>query len=245
MADFDRLISQLHTTRRNEFLNQEVKIELLYEILQTSVSAANASNRQSYSVIILNENKVKALNLPGNKAMVFCVDFFRLKNAALQMGLNFGVSHLSQFITAVCDVSILAQTALLIANSKGLSSLITNSLYYSDMEKVSQQLFLPNEGVFPLLTLCVGYSKGNQNNKKGRLPLSEIMHMDEYSIKDKLSVSDLIQYYNNNQMPLIDNWKGLDYSNYLEWFFEKWTPVTGSRENSQRLEVWLRERNLI
>lgn len=242
--EFEQMIRQLKTTRKNEFTDQEVKIELLSEILAASLGVANASNRQSYSVILLDTEKVKALAFPGNKAMVFCLDFYRLRKVAQTMGLSDHTGYLSQFITAICDVSILAQTVLLAATSKGLHTQITNSLYYSDLEKVSRILELPDEGVMPLLSLGVGYAQTG-GVKKGRLPLEEVIHYNAYSDTYKLSTEELIRYYDGNEMPLIGHWNEMGYSHYLEWFFTKWAPAVGSRGQSKKLENWLYGKKLL
>ena len=63
-----QLIHGLHTTRANQFSDRQVSDQDLQTIIKASVRAANASNRQSYSIIVVDDEtlvELNCLNLDG------------------------------------------------------------------------------------------------------------------------------------------------------------------------------------
>ncbi|MBA1334261.1 MAG: hypothetical protein HPY66_1970 [Firmicutes bacterium] len=90
MNDTFKTIHNLHSTHGN-FSSREITGEDLDAIIKASVRAANASARQSYSIIVVNDKAVmkEYLEYVGSKALIFCLDFTRLKDTAEYLGHPF------------------------------------------------------------------------------------------------------------------------------------------------------------
>jgi hypothetical protein len=71
MNEIVNLLKNQNTTRRNQFTNKSIKQEN-FEVIKTSIlKTANASNRQSYSIIVLVSDHAKILDFPGDKVLLF------------------------------------------------------------------------------------------------------------------------------------------------------------------------------
>jgi len=101
-----------------------------------AIRAANASARQSYSVIVVEDRKImkKLCGFPGSKSLLFCVDFNRIADMAGYLNNEFQG-----------------------AKSLGIDSLFTNGIHRGDAERVFDILELPQEYCFPLIALILGY----------------------------------------------------------------------------------------
>ena len=73
MNDTLKTIHSLRSIHGN-FSSKEMKDEDLDIILNACVRAANASNRQSYSIIVIKDKKVmrKLCSYCGSKVLIFC-----------------------------------------------------------------------------------------------------------------------------------------------------------------------------
>ena len=76
-------IHSLRSTHGN-FTEQEVSDEDFQAILAAAVRAANASARQSYSIVVVEDSAlIKQLcGYVGSKGLVFCVDYTRIIDTA-------------------------------------------------------------------------------------------------------------------------------------------------------------------
>lgn len=117
MNEILKNISNLKTTRSNNFSEDKISNEDLEIILQSSVRAPNASNRQSYSIIILNEIEQEELGLKGDKVLLYVIDFYRHECLKKYLGSNISFEHFQPFITGIIDVSLAIQNAVIAANS--------------------------------------------------------------------------------------------------------------------------------
>jgi len=159
------LLQTTKTTRRNEFSDQPISEDKIDKIKSVITNTANASNRQSYSIIIL--------------------------------------------------------------------------------DKVFEILNLPECYVFPMLAFCMGHSKNTPKPKKSRLNPKNIFHENYYQIPIKNDIEDIIIEYDKENIGLISNWKEKGYNHYLEWFFDKWSPVVGSRKENALLIKKLKEHKML
>ncbi len=225
------------TTRRTQFSSQAVSLEDLEAIKTSILKTANASNRQSYSVIVLDADHAGRVGLPGDKVLLFCVDFHRLHRCAELLKRQFDSTYLMQFVTALTDISMLAQSSILAAQSLGIGTLITNEVYHNKLDTLFEALALPSKYVFPMLAVCLGYSQQTCETPKGRLDGAVVFHENRYEELSDEEVWSVIRDYDNTErnMGLIKDWQAKGYAHYLEWFFEKWSPNVGSRKQSGTL----------
>lgn len=246
MNEVIKTIFGLKTTRKSGFNSKEVDDKEIELIKQAIVKTSNASNRQSYSIIILDEDKAKQVSLPGNKIFVFCIDFLRLQKCAEQLKCEFDSKYFMQYTTALIDISLLVQSAVIAAQSLGIDTLITNEIYLDKLESIFDILNIPENYVFPMIAVCMGYSD-TEKKDKGRLDSNYLFFNNEYgtyTINDINRIIDEIDDAENN-IGLIDNWSELGFNHYYEWFFKKWSRVIGTSEQSKTLEKMLKKHKII
>jgi FMN reductase [NAD(P)H] len=229
-------INRLRTIRRGNFNDTPISQEAQESILAACIRTANASARQSYSIIVLDDTIKKELKYPGSVALLFCVDFSRLKLAADFLNLPFEVDHLQPFITGLIDTSLAAQTTVVAAKSLGIDSRITNEVYTDDPAKIYRLLDLPEKYCFPLLVVSLGYPKNEPTSMKGRLRQG-VIHHGKYKPLSPGELEQVVHCYDDpqNHLALIDNWQRMGYSHYLEWLFDKWLPPLETPEKSNEI----------
>jgi nitroreductase len=238
-----RTIHALRTIREDNFSDKEISSEDLQLVLKASVRAANASARQSYSIIIVDDAIKKKLSWPGNKVLLFCVDFTRLVDIARYLQLEFDAEYMMQSFTGVIDTSLAAQTAVIAAKSLGIDSLITNRVYQTDLKKTYELLDLPEKGCFPLVAVCLGYPAREPAHRKGRLGGPGVIHHGRYHRLTREEMAQLVFQYDNpkNHLALVDDWHEQGFQHYLEWFYAKWSKEVGTRENAKEFNEVLRK----
>lgn len=228
-------ISNLKTTRSNNFSENKISNEDLEIILQSSVRAPNASNRQSYSIIILNENEREELGLKGDKVLLYVIDFYRHECLKKYLGSSVSFEHFQPFMTGIIDVSLAIQNAVIAANSLNIGYLVTNDTYTKDLEKIFTLFQLPQKGCFPLLYLCLGYPEDKTMKQKSRIDINHIVHSGIYRDYSQDEIKLILNEYNNYELELFTNWKEKGYEYYLDWFYSKWTPALEKKEKSLKL----------
>ena len=80
-------IHSLRTIHGN-FADKAITDHDVTTILDAAVCAANASARQSYAIIVVNDREMmaKLCGYSGARMLVFCVDFTRLVDTAKHLG---------------------------------------------------------------------------------------------------------------------------------------------------------------
>jgi nitroreductase len=235
MNEVLKTICSLRTIHGN-FLEREVSESDLKLVLEASVRAANASGRQSYSIVVLDDRKMMQglFGYQGSRALIFCVDFNRIMATARHLGHTFDGDNIIGFITGTIDTILAVQTAVMAAKSLGIDSLITTGLHRNNLDKVYQALNLPEKSCFPLVTVVLGYPNGgpvhghaalDRRHKKGRLSLEFVVHRGRYTVPDKSALDRIVAEYDDHQrhIGLIDNWEKLGFKHYLDWFYTKWS----------------------
>ena len=174
-------IHSLRSTHGN-FTAQEVSDEDLRTILDAAVRAPNASARQSYSIIVVEDGEMmkKLCGYVGSKALLFCVDYTRVKDAAAHLGHPFSAQGTISFVTGSTDTILAAQTAAIAARSLGIDALFTNGVHRGDMNRVYALLDLPEAHCFPLIMLVLGYADEEPKSLKGRLSGPGVVHWKKY-----------------------------------------------------------------
>ncbi len=221
-----RTIHSLRTIH-GDFSDREVSETDLTQILEASVRAANASGRQSYAVIVLDDRtKMKDLfSYQGSRALIFCVDFMRIMALAKHLGHEFSSDDIIGFITGTMDTMLAAQTAVIAAKSLGIDSMVTNGLHRNSLDKVYEALQLPATSCFPLATVVLGYPRQEPPYQKGRLDLDAVVHFGEYRAPTKTQLDHVVVQYDDpsKHVGLIPNWEEQGFRHYLDWFYTKWT----------------------
>lgn len=96
-----KTIRSLRTIHGN-FLDKPLPESSLQTILRASVRAANASNMQSYSIVVVKDRqKMKEVcTYQGSCLLLYCVDFNRLKASAELLGYSYFPDNMTAFVTA-------------------------------------------------------------------------------------------------------------------------------------------------
>jgi hypothetical protein len=190
------------------------------------MQAANASARQSYSIIVVEDRQIMAkLGYVGSKALIFCVDYNRIIDTAEYLGKSFQSKDIVSFITGSVDTVLASQTAAIAAKSLGIDSMFTNCIHRVPLKDVYELLNLPSENCFPLIELILGYPQTEPTYQKGRLSGNGIIHYGQYHRLNYRELSGIVAEYDDieKHLGLIENWSEMGLSHYLEWFYEKWS----------------------
>ena len=123
---------------------------------------------------------------------VFCADF----NRHLQICPDAQLGLAEQLLLGVVDTAMMAQNALIAAESLGLGGVYIGGLR-NNIEAVTKLLKLPQH-VLPLFGLCLGWPADNPDLKP-RLPASILVHENSYQPLDKGALAQydeqLAEYY--------------------------------------------------
>lgn len=224
-------LQTLHSLRtiHGNFSSKEIRQEDLDTILDACVRAANASARQSYSIIVIEDKDLmkKLCGYRGSKALLFCVDYTRIMDVGAHLGYDFRLDGVTHFVTGSVDTAIAAQTAVIAAKSLGIDSLLTNGIHRGDMTRVYDLLNLPEKGCFPLIMLVLGYPNEEPTYQKGRLRGAGVIHYDGYHRITPEEQQALVQQYDDpdQHLGLLDFWDKEGFDHYLDWFYVKWSGV--------------------
>ncbi|MBS7772295.1 nitroreductase NfsA, partial [Klebsiella pneumoniae] len=112
------------------------------------------------------------------QAAEFCADF----NRHLQICPDAQLGLAEQLLLGVVDTAMMAQNALIAAESLGLGGVYIGGLR-NNIEAVTKLLKLPQH-VLPLFGLCLGWPADNPDLKP-RLPASILVHENSYQPLDK------------------------------------------------------------
>lgn len=228
-----KTIYNMHTTHGN-FTSKPVEQETIKIILDACVRAANASNRQSYSIIVIHgEDNVQRIIGCGAKspvALLFCADFNRIYEIGEHLGYLSDYDNLFNYLTAHTDAAIVAQTAVIAATSLGISSLYTNSIHNANRKNLAEmyeELNLPDKHFFPVTAVLLGYEDKAPGYKTGRLNDIGVVHYDTYKKLETEQREEIIKTVNN----LENHFGGKGGCNtYLEFYYTKWAAPKASDE---------------
>lgn len=111
---------------------QDIPVDLLNDMLETSFRAATMGNMQLYSVVVTRDPGMKAQLAPAhfNQPMVtsapvvltFCADFNRFSKWCRQRKAEPGYDNLLSFMNAMTDALLVTQNFCTIAEDKGLGT---------------------------------------------------------------------------------------------------------------------------
>ena len=223
--DTIKTIQNLRTIHGN-FTDKDIPDETIELILQSSIRAANASNTQAYSIIVVKDRQKmrQVCTYQGSCMLLYCVDRTRMLASAESLGDTFYPDNMGYFVTDCISTSFAAQTAVIAARSLGLDCLTTNGIHRGDMQRVWDILGLPEKYCFPLIAVVIGYPTREPDHKMGRLDGAGIIHRDKYHRLTKEKVDEITRKYDDKDEHLaIDfgrNWEQQGHKHYLDWYFK-------------------------
>lgn len=170
-----------------QYTSQNVRDEMLNQLLLEASHAPTTGNMQLYSVIVTRSEEMKKKLAPCHfnqpqatgcsVLLTFCADFNRFTKWCEQRGANPGYDNLQSLVTAAIDTVAFAQQFVTAAEMKGLGCCYLGTTTYNAPD-IAKILGLPTR-VVPLVTISVGYPADN-GREDGRLPLQAIMHSERY-----------------------------------------------------------------
>ena len=213
-------------TIHGNFKDQAVPDEHIEQILQASIRAANSSNMQTYSIVVVKDRQKmeKVCQYQGGCLLLYCVDYTRLKASAASLGHPYHPDSITHFVTACINTSFAAQTAVIAARSLGLDCLTTNGIHRGNMERVWNLLGLPKEHCFPLIAVVMGYPTQEPDHLKGRLDGIGVIHREAYHTPTSEELEAIARQYDDKEkhLALNDNWGQQGHPHYLDWLFKVW-----------------------
>lgn len=225
MTDTLATIHALRSTHGDFDLARPLAPDTLDAILAASVRAANASGRQSYAIVVVDDPATMGeFQYPASAMLVYCVDYTRLLDTARLLGHpEVAFRGMVPFITAAVDTALAAQTAAIAARALGVDSLFTNSVHRLALPRVYELLGLPEEGCFPLIALALGYAKSEPAALKGRLLEPGVVHRGRYQRLSEADLQAVIAQYDDPATHMgLGDWANEGFAHYLDWFFTKW-----------------------
>ncbi|WP_394212090.1 oxygen-insensitive NADPH nitroreductase [Enterovibrio calviensis] len=176
-----------------QFESTPISDEQRCTIIDCARAASTSSFIQCTSIIrVVDKEKRRLLaQYAGNQAyvmeaaefFVFCADY----NRHLQIKPDAKVGFAEQMLIGAVDAALMAQNALVAAESMGLGGVYIGGLR-NNPDKVSDLLKLP-EQVVPLFGLCLGYP-AQDPEVKPRLPVDLMVHEDKYQPMDKTRLAE-------------------------------------------------------
>jgi nitroreductase len=225
-----RTIHTMYSTHGN-FTEQEIGDEDLEAVLDATVRAANASARQSYSIVVVRDREMqkKLCGYAGSATLVFCIDYTRIAVTAEHLGHPFAAQGMTSFVTGSTDTILAAQTAVIAAHSLGIDSLLTNGVHRGDMNRIYDLLDLPHEDCFPLIAIVLGYADAKPAYLKGRLRGPGVVHYGAYRHPTSAELDEIVAQYDDPEthLGLNDAWRD-EFDHYLDWFYTVWSVRPGS-----------------
>ena len=180
---------------------QDIPVDLLNDMLETSFRAATMGNMQLYSVVVTRDPEMKAQLAPAhfNQPMVtsapvvltFCADFNRFSKWCRQRKAEPGYDNLLSFMNAMTDALLVTQNFCTIAEDKGFGTCFLGTTIYNP-HQIIEILNLP-ELVIPVATITVGYPDESPA-QPDRLPIKGIIHQEKYHDYTPEEIEDIFAY---------------------------------------------------
>jgi nitroreductase len=221
-------LATIHCLRsiHGDFSERPLRDDQVETIITASVRAANASNMQSYSIIV-SRDPVKIQKLTTYRSpclLLYCADYNRLLDVAKHLGHNFYADNLEAFVSSSTNAVPAAQTAVIAGKSLGIDSLLTNGIHRGDLERAWSILGLPQRACFPLIALLLGYTKTEPACRMGRLRGPDVVHYETYRRATSSELDRLVARHDDGKsnLALNDAWRAKGHSHYLDWFYKEW-----------------------
>ncbi|AKJ42394.1 oxygen-insensitive NADPH nitroreductase [Pragia fontium] len=200
------------------FTPQPINDEQRQAIVQAALATSSSSFLQCSSIIRVTDHNLRStlVEYSGNQKhvaqaaefWVFCADFYRNQQICPEAELGYA----EQLLLGTVDTAMMAQNALIAAESLGLGGVYIGGLR-NNIAKVTELLKLPKQ-VLPLFGLCLGYPDQHPELKP-RLPADIVMHENSYQPlnRELLAAYDahIVAYYESRS----DNKKHVNWSEQI------------------------------
>ena len=218
-----------HISVRN-FARRIVEENIIKNILEASIRAANTGNMQLYSIILSTQPKIKEKLFPlhFNQPMVkqaplvftFCADINRFSQWCRLRGTEPCYDNFLWFSTALVDTILAAENAALAAEDAGLGICFLGTTMYN-AEEIAKVLNLP-KGVVPVVTMVAGYPTDQtiKPQPTERLPFEAVVHFEQYR---RYTDEQIDEYY--SQIENLDKMKAFVADNHVNNLAEVFTQV--------------------
>jgi nitroreductase len=236
----------IHSLRsiHGDFSDRRVRDADVKTILEATVRAANASNTQSYSIVVSRDpEKIQKLTTyRAGCLFLYCADHTRLIDTAKHLGYEYYADNIETFIGSGTNTILAAQTAVIAAKSLGIDSLLTNGIHRGDMERIWTILDLPQKSCFPLIALLLGYPRSEPSYQRGRLKGSGVIHYERFHHLQKNELDEIVRQYDDKTLHLgTEDWDTTGHKHYLDWFYKEWArggskPTTNEGQMFRRLK---------
>jgi nitroreductase len=239
MNETIKVIDNLRSVR--DFSDKEITKGNLETILNSAIRAANASSRQDYSIIVVENKEVLGKLFYGaNKGLLFCVDFTRLVDTAHELNYEYNPGNIWDYLCSSTDAILAAQTAAIAAKAIGIDSIFTNSIHRAELPKIYELFNLPKEYCFPLIALGLGYSKSEAEFRKGRLKTG-VIHYHKHKRMTSEDIADIVQQYEDFENTGLggptDRFSEIGVKDYFEFFFTKWSRPRNPEKLKEILKI--------
>lgn len=212
-----RLMRQHRSIRK--FIDKPITTETLQEIILAAQAAAASSFLQCTSIIRVTDPKIRTqiTHLAADQSyisncaeyLIFCVDFHRHQRIVPDAQLGFT----EQTIIGSIDAALMAQNAMLAAESLGLGAVFIGAMR-NHTKEICQLLKLPKQ-VFALFGLCLGWPDQNPEVKP-RLPYSMVVHENYYHDFEETCLKDYNQSISKYYCQRTSNRKTSNWSDELK-----------------------------
>jgi nitroreductase len=165
-----------------KFQNRPIEPDRLNLILEAGTRAANASNLQRYSLIVvddpLKKRQIRDDAMVDNPIMIIAVvDEYRIKRWLELNGAPFYYDKVFHLLLACWDANLALQNIILAAESLGLGTVCIGGILHRDLHAI---LGVP-QYVFPAGMILLGYPDESPE-RRSRLPLEAVVHHNAYHI---------------------------------------------------------------
>lgn len=179
------------------FTQQTIAPDVLHEIILAAQQASSSSFLQAASIIRITDPDLRSqvMKLSGDQSyigsapefLIFCADFHRHTVMVPEAKTGF----VEQLLIGATDAAMMAQNALLAAESMGMGGVYIGAVR-NNPEELGQLLGLP-ELVVPMFGLCLGYP-AQEPELKPRLPMDLIFFENQY----REPTNELLEQYDDN-----------------------------------------------
>ncbi len=166
-------------------------------ILSAAMRAPTSSNLHAYSIIVVRDSDVKSrIAVPaGNQQhiidcpvfLAFCADLTRIEAALARHDHDLDNNNMEMGVVSTVDAALVGMAAYVAADSLGIQGVMIGAVR-NDPEAVAEILGLPDK-VYCVFGMCLGYP-AEAPAQKPRMPVSGIVHQDQYDAAAALSVLD-------------------------------------------------------
>lgn len=176
------------------FEKKKIEKEILDEILEAGIRAANGGNLQGYSLVVVDDlEKLEELGIYNTSLVIIALaDAYRTKKWFATFGEDkTPVNTAHGFFINNWDALICLHNIQIAAESLGIGTYYNGDVTSKDLRKIINNPVY----TFPAGMLCLGYPK-NEARPLDRLPLEAVVHYNSYKIPTE---EDIKEWYSEKE----------------------------------------------